>query len=99
MTSAQLLQRLPPVPTQVEVSDDDPKIEFLPCAAGGTHYTSDAMEEDFSTSVELLMQVPRFLLNLMAISDHYDILSTKATQELTELTDTIEEFIGQWPTE
>lgn len=86
MTPAQLLQRIEP---SVSASAEP---DMLPPAS----YTSETMEEDFSTSVELLMGTPRFLDFLRDADDHYHILGEKARTELNEHLDTIQEFTGQW---
>lgn len=67
-----------------------------PAVAQGVHYTSDAMEEDFSTSVELLMNAIGFLKGLVELDDHYDHLSIKARGQLDEHIEAVEEFLGQW---
>jgi hypothetical protein len=99
MTPSQLLQQIPlpeaayAAPEENTIQSTD--IDFTPCAAGA-HYTSDAMEEDFSTSVELLMESPKFLRFLLDADQHFSILGAKARQQLIEHIDTVEEFTGQW---
>lgn len=90
MTPSQALNKLPAVETEPDTS-------FVPieCLAG-THYTSEAMEEDFSTAVDLLMNTPRFLEFLRDADKHFDILGEKAREQLKSHIDTIEDFLGQW---
>lgn len=96
MRTSQALAKLAPEPPPQEElgSEEEPNFVMLPSA--GVHYTSEAMEEDFSTSVELLMNTPRFLKFLQDADRHFDLLGEKARQELDEHVATIEDFIGQW---
>ena len=94
MTPSQLLQRIPDKPPPVVIENECFE-ETVPCA--GAHYTSEAMEEDFSTAVELLMTTPTFLEFLRDVDDKYEsILSEKAREALDAHLATIEEFTGQW---
>lgn len=98
MTPSQLLQRIPEAAPPIVIEGqnfDRQQLEVVPCA--GAHYTSEAMEEDFSTAVELLMTTPTFLEFLRDVDDKYnDILSEKAREALDSHLATIEEFTGQW---
>ena len=93
MTPAQLLQRTPalPPPTVVESG-------FVPDTniTNGAHYTSEAMEEDFSIAVEMLMKIPDWLRLLQSIDDEHNSCSSKVRDELHELVEEIQEFTGQW---
>lgn len=87
MTPTQLLHRLP-----VVVPPENFDWQQL-----SAHYTSGAMEEDFSTAVELLMSTPTFLEFLRDTDDKYEgVLSEKAREALDAHIATIEEFTGQW---
>ena len=98
MTPSQLLQRIPEgTPPIIEGQNFDRQQleETVPCA--GAHYTSEAMEEDFSMAVELLMTTPTFLEFLRDVDDKFeDILSEKAREALDAHLATIEDFTGQW---
>ena len=97
MTPTQLLQRIPEgTPPIIEGQNfDRQQLEAVPCS--GAHYTSEAMEEDFSMAVELLMAVPTFLEFLRDTDDKFeDILSEKAREALDAHLVTIEDFTGQW---
>lgn len=89
MTPSQMLAKLPQQP----VTTDD--LVVIDCI-GGTKYTSEAMEEDFSVSVELLLATPMYLEFLRDADNHYKLLGEKARQALDEHLATIEEFTGQW---
>jgi hypothetical protein len=92
MTPSQLLSKIPTPREEVPVD----VVEVPNFCSGGTHYTSEAMEEDFSTSVELLMNTPHFLQFLLDVDKEYHVMSQKTKDALTSHLDTIEEFTGQW---
>lgn len=90
MTPAQLLRTVKPEEPPCPPAIIEGQVFSAP------RYTSDAMEEDFSVGVDLLMSTPRFLLFLQDADDHYDLLGSKARTELDAHIDLVQDFTGQW---
>lgn len=96
MNAAQLLRQIPE-PIVAQEQDEETVCNFVPAVlTEGVHYTSDAMEEDFSDAVEMLMNTPKFLQFLKDADAYHRFLGEKALAELDEHIERIEHFTGQW---
>lgn len=95
MTPAQMLRRQVQAQPQ-QVCEVEQSTYVPPEVSKGVHYTSAAMEEDFSISVELLMNSIGFLEMIAELDNFEDFLSVKARAQLDEQIEQVQDFLGQW---
>lgn len=90
MNASQMLRR------QIDEPEAEVVTSAMPLEVAGNHYTSDAMEEDFSTAIDLLMLTPKFLVFLQDADNQLSLLSGKSREALDAHLEAIEDFTGQW---
>lgn len=91
-------RRRPPVDAEI-VDGESAEVSNIEVVLGGggtAGYTSDDMEADFSTSVELLMGAVGYLQMIEELDAKHNFFTIQSLHIFKDHLEKVEEFVGQW---